>query len=87
MNVYEVRVELSDTMIQELIRRALLPAEASVRMPTFNAELQRRCNMVGGPPDTAQLTGVSVTISGERIEAELEYTEPDALRVGEGTPS
>ena len=86
MAVYEVRIELTDTMIQEMIRRTLMP-EASVRTPTLNAELQRRFALLGGPPDTAQLTGVSVTISGERIEAELEYTEPDALKVGEATPS
>lgn len=86
MSVYEVRIELSDTLIQELLRRTLMP-EASVRTPTLNAELERRFTLLGGPPDTAQLTGVSVTISGERIEAELEYTEPDALAAGEGTPA
>jgi hypothetical protein len=86
MSVYEVRIELSDTMIQELLRRALLP-EASVRTPMLNAELERRFAQLGGPPDTAQLTGVSVTVDGERIEAELEYTEPDAQSVGEAHPS
>jgi hypothetical protein len=86
MAIYEVRVELTDTMIQELLRRALLP-EASVRMPMLNAELERRFNQVGGPPETALLTGVSVTVDGERIEAELEYTEPDAQAVGEANPS
>ncbi|NTU83786.1 MAG: hypothetical protein HGA45_31170 [Chloroflexales bacterium] len=86
MRVYAMRIELSDIMIQELLRWTLLP-EASVRTPTLNAELERRFAQMGGPPVTAQLTGVSVTIDGERVEAELEYTEPDALAVGEASPA
>ncbi|NTU79248.1 MAG: hypothetical protein HGA45_07565 [Chloroflexales bacterium] len=86
MTVFAVRIELSDTIIQELLWRALMP-EASVRTPTLNAELERRFAQLGGPPEAAQLTGVSVTIDGARVEAELEYTEPDAHAVGEAHPA
>jgi hypothetical protein len=61
--------------------------EASVRTPLLNAELERRFAQLGAPPKAAQLTGVSVTMRGDRIEAELEYTEPDPLSAGAGTPS
>jgi hypothetical protein len=72
-----------------VLRSSLAPVhlapEASVRTPTLNAELERRFAQLGGPPDTAQLTGMSVTIDGTRIEAELEYTEPNAQAVGDAS--
>lgn len=79
----ELRVELDDRAIQELIWRALAPAEASVRMPTFNAAVRQQAELVD-VPDDAQLTGVSVTLEESRVVAEITYTRPGSAQSAEG---
>jgi hypothetical protein len=80
----ELRVELDDRAVQELIWRALAPAEASVRMPTFNAAVRQQAELAG-VADDAQLTGVSVLLEQGRVVAEITYTRPGgASRGGEG---
>jgi len=85
MDSRELRVELDDRAIQELIWRALAPAEASVRMPTFNGAVEQQRALVG-VADDAQLTGVSVLLEADRVVAEITFTRPGSAgeQRGEG---
>ena len=71
----ELRVELDDRAVQELIWRALAPAAASVRTPTFNAAVRQQAELAG-VADDAQLTGVSVLLEQGRVVAEISFTRP-----------
>ena len=81
MQPFELRVELTEIMIQELLWRVLSP-DGIVLMPNFTAALEQQYAQVGAPPDGAQVSGISVTTLNGRIYAEITYTaavaaEPD----------
>ena len=73
MRPLELRVELTEIMIQELLWRALAPG-GLVLMPNFNAALEQQYAQVGAPPEGAQVSGVSVTTVKDRMYAEITYT-------------
>ena len=73
MRPLELRIELTEYMIQELLWRALAPG-GLVLMPNFNAALEQQHAQVGAPPEGAQVSGVSVTTINGRIYAEITYT-------------
>jgi hypothetical protein len=73
MQPLELRVELTEIMIQELLWRVLSPA-GIVLMPNFTAALEQQYAQVGAPPDGAQVSGISVTTLNDRIYAEITYT-------------
>jgi len=73
MRPLELRVELTEIMIQELLWRALSP-DALVLMPNFHAALEQQYAQVGAPPEGAQVSGVSVTTINGRMFAEITYT-------------
>jgi len=75
MRSYEIRIELTDRIIQELLWRALQP-EAVVMTPMLNDALEQQYALAGPPPDGAQLSGLSVTMENDRVYAEITYTQP-----------
>ena len=76
MKRYEIRVELTDRMVQELMWRALIP-DAITMMPTFNEAVEQQHAQLGPPPEGARISGVSVTTEEDRMYAELTYALPD----------
>jgi hypothetical protein len=74
MQPVELRVELTEIMIQELLWRVLSPGGLAL-MPNFNAALEQQYAQVGAPTDTAQISGISVTKINDRIYAEITYTQ------------
>jgi hypothetical protein len=77
MQPLELRVELTEIMIQELLWRALSP-DGLVLMPNFNTALEQQYAQVGAPPEGAQVSGISVTRINDRIYAEITYTQQHA---------
>lgn len=77
MEPYELRVELNEIAIQELLWRTLLP-DGIVTMPIFNRALEQQYAQFGQPPEGAQVTGVSITIENNRVFAEITYTAPQS---------
>jgi hypothetical protein len=72
MKPYEIRIELTDRMVQELMWRALMPDSISM-MPTFNEAVEQQHAQLGPPPDGARISGVSVTTEDDRMYAEISY--------------
>lgn len=73
MDTVEVRVELNDVMLQELIWHALLP-DASVRLSQFLNAVEDQSAQISIMPAEARLTGVSVVMQQDKVYAELTYT-------------
>jgi hypothetical protein len=73
MPTLELRIELTEMIIQELLWRALAPGGIEL-MPNFNAALEEQYAQVGAPPEGAQITGMSVTRIDDRMYAEITYT-------------
>ena len=73
MQSIEVRINLPDIMIQELLWRALMP-EASTRMPVFNEAMHQHVSRAGGSWQAAQVSGVSVVIEQDKVFAEITLT-------------
>lgn len=73
MQTIEVRISLTDIMLQELLWRALLP-EASVRMPSFKEAVQQHQARAGLSQENAQVSGVSVVIEQDKVYGEITYT-------------
>ena len=72
MEPREIRMELSETMVQELLLRTLLP-DGIVMTQAFNDALARHAEMVGVAPESVPLTGVNVTFEQGKVFAELSY--------------
>jgi len=77
MQPLELRVELTEIMIQELLWRVLSPGDLEL-MPNFNAALEQQFVQAGASADTAQVTGISVTKISDRIYAEITYIQEHA---------
>ena len=73
MQPLELRIELTEIMIQELLWRVLSPGDLAL-MPNFNAALEQQYGLAA-PPDGAQVSGISVTKINDRIYAEITYTQ------------
>jgi hypothetical protein len=74
MQPLELRVELTESIIQELLWRVLSPGSL-VLMPNFNAALEQQYAQVGAPPKGAQVSGISVSTINDRIYVEIAYTQ------------
>jgi hypothetical protein len=74
MNPYEIRIELTDTIVQELLWRALQP-DSFEMMPTFNDALEQQYTQHGPPPKGAQVSGVSVARDGGQMYTEITYSQ------------
>jgi hypothetical protein len=74
MQPLELRIELTESIIQELLWRVLSPA-GLVLMPNFNAALEQQHAQVGAPPEGAEVSGISVSTIKDRIFAEITYTQ------------
>jgi len=74
MQPFELRVELTEIMIQELLWRVLSPGDL-VLMPNFTAALEQQFAQAGASADTAQISGISATKINDRIYAEITYTQ------------
>jgi hypothetical protein len=75
MESLELRIELNELMLQELLWRALVP-DGLALMPALNAALERQYEQVGTPPAGAQVTGISITTENGRTFAEITFTQP-----------
>jgi hypothetical protein len=76
MKPYEIRVELTDRMVQELMWRALMP-DSIAMMPTFNEAVEQQHAQLGPPPQGARISGVSVTAEEGSMFAEITYALAD----------
>ncbi len=74
MEPLEIRIELNELMLQELLWRALVPNGLAL-IPTLNAALEQQYEQVGAPPAGAQVTGISVTTENGRTFAEITFTK------------
>ena len=74
MQPLELRIELTEIMIQELLWRVLSPGDLEL-MPNFNAALEQQNALAGAPPDGVQISGISVAKINDRIYAEITYTQ------------
>ena len=72
MQTIELRIELNETIIQELVWRALSPADL-VLMPAFHAALESEYARAGTPPAGALLSGVSVSTCAGQLYAEITF--------------
>ena len=81
MKPYEIQIALNETVVQELLWRALQP-DAIVMMPAFTAALEQQFAQVGPPPAGAQVSGISVVSNGDQLYAEITYTQLSEKQVG-----
>ena len=72
MEPREIRMELTEEMVQELLWRTLQP-DALVIARAFNEALAQHAEMIGVAPDGMPLTGVNVTFEQGKVFAELTY--------------
>ena len=77
MQPYEIRIELTDTIVQELLWRTLMP-DSLAMTPRLNDALEQQYALIGPPPEGAQLAGVSVTMENDRVYAEITYAPSKA---------
>lgn len=72
MEPREIRMELTEVMLQEVLWNALSPG-AIVMMQEFNNTLAQHAEMIGVAPENTPLTGVNVTFEQGKVFAELTY--------------
>jgi hypothetical protein len=82
MKSYEIRIELTDTIVQELLWHAFLP-DSLVMMPAFNDALEQQYAELGPPPKGAQVSGISVASENGSAYAEITYTQVSGDRDSE----
>lgn len=74
METIELRVEINEEAMRELVWQALSP-DALVITSAWNAALEQQYAAVGQPSDEYVLTGVSTVIENGSVFAELTYTK------------
>jgi hypothetical protein len=78
---FEIQIALSETIIQELLWRALRP-DAIMMMPSFNAAVEQQIAQIGPPPAGAQVAGISVFSVNDQLYAEITYTQLSEKQAG-----
>jgi hypothetical protein len=72
METIELRIALTEELMRELLWKALVP-EALVLTGTLNDAIAEQQTLRGVSLDGYKLTGISVTVEGTGIHAELTY--------------
>jgi len=72
MDTIELRIALTEELVRELLWKALVP-EALVLTGTLNDAIADQQTLRGVSLDAYKLTGVSVTVEGTGMHAELTY--------------
>ena len=73
MKPYELRIELNDVIVQELIWHAIEPGAITMTR-ALNEAIEQQQAQLGPPPEGARVSGVSVVSEQGRMYAEIAYT-------------
>jgi len=73
MDTIELRIDLTEELVRELLWRVLAP-EGIVMTSTLSGAIAQQAALRDVSLDGRQLTGISVTIEAGRMYAELSYT-------------
>jgi hypothetical protein len=73
MDTIELRIDLTEELVRELLWRALVP-EGIIMTSTLSAAIAKQAALRDISLEKYQLSGVSVTVDPSGMHAELSYT-------------